>query len=69
MIPAGIALLCVLTAALASWLVQRVSEVETASQAATRRDVEALAAEVAALRATLQGIGQDSPGSGASGDR
>jgi voltage-gated potassium channel len=66
---AGIALLGVVTAALASWLVQRVSEVEEASQAATRRDVEALAAEVAALRAALQGIGQDSPGSGASGDR
>ena len=49
----GIALLGVVTATLASWLVQRVSEVEEASQAATRRDVEALAAEVAALRADL----------------
>ena len=49
----GIGLLGVVTATLASWLVQRVSEVEEASQAATRRDVEALTAEVAALRADL----------------
>lgn len=47
---AGIALLGVVTASFASWLIQRVSEVEEASQAATRRDVEALTAEVAALR-------------------
>ena len=50
---AGIALLGVVTAALASWLVQRVTEVEEASQAATRHDVEALAAQVAALREEL----------------
>ena len=49
----GIALLGVVTATLASWLVLRVSEVEEASQAATRRDVDALTAEVAALRADL----------------
>ena len=54
----GIALLGVVTATLASWLVQRVSEVEDASQAATRRDVEALTAEVAALRADI-GASQD----------
>ena len=50
----GIALLGVVTATLASWLVERVSEVEEASQAATRRDVEALAVEVAALRRQLE---------------
>ena len=49
----GIALLGVVTATLASWLVERVAEVEEASRAATRRDVEGLAAEVAALRADL----------------
>lgn len=49
----GIALLGVVTATLASWLVQRVTEAEEASQAATRRDVEALTAQVAALRADL----------------
>ncbi|MGY1708372.1 potassium channel family protein [Geodermatophilus sp. SYSU D00758] len=50
---AGIALLGVVTAALASWLIERVEEVEEESQAATRRDVHALADEVARLRAEL----------------
>jgi voltage-gated potassium channel len=49
----GIGLLGVVTAWLASWLIDRVSEVGEESQAATRRDVEALTAEVAALRAEL----------------
>lgn len=50
----GIALLGIVTASLASWLIEKVSEVEEASQAATRRDVEALSAEVAALREELR---------------
>jgi voltage-gated potassium channel len=50
---AGIALLGVVTASLASWLLDKVREVEEESQAATRRDVEALAAEVRALREVL----------------
>ncbi len=50
---AGIALLGVVTATFASWLIERVAQVEEASQAATRRDVETLAREVAALRAQL----------------
>lgn len=54
---AGVALLGVVTATLASWLVERVSEVDEQTQAATRRDIAALAAEVAALRSAL-----DSPG-------
>lgn len=49
----GIALLGVVTATLASWLVQRVSEAEEESQAATRRQVADLAAEVKALREHL----------------
>lgn len=49
----GIALLGVVTATLASWLVQRVSEVEEASQSATRHDIEALTTQVEALRAAL----------------
>jgi voltage-gated potassium channel len=52
----GIALLGVLTATLASWLVQRVTEVEQAGQLATRRDVEALVDQVAALRAELGAV-------------
>lgn len=51
---AGIALLGIVTATLASWLIERVAQVEEQSQAATRRDVEALTAEVAALREELR---------------
>lgn len=47
---AGIALLGVVTGSLASWLIERVQQVEEESQTATRRDVAALAAEVSALR-------------------
>lgn len=54
MMLAGVALLGTLTAALASWLVERVTDVAQVEQAATRRDVEALTAEVAALRQELQ---------------
>lgn len=50
---AGIALLGVVTASLASWLLDRVREVEEDSEAATRRDVAALTAEVVALREDL----------------
>ena len=50
---AGIALVGVVTAAFASWLIDRVRQMEEESQAATRRDVEALAAEVSALRAEI----------------
>lgn len=51
---AGIALLGVVTASFASWLIDRVSAVEEESQAATRRDVRALTVEVAALRSALE---------------
>lgn len=51
---AGIALLGVVTASLASWLIERVAEVEEDAQAATRRDIAALTAEVAALRDELR---------------
>ena len=51
---AGIALLGVVTASFASWLLDQVRQVEEQTQVATRRDVEALAAQVAALRAELK---------------
>lgn len=51
---AGIALLGTVTATLASWLVERVSEQVEVEQAATRRDVEALTVEVRALREELR---------------
>lgn len=50
---AGIALLGVVTATLASWLLQRVAEQDEASQAVTRAEVRALTEEVSALRAEL----------------
>lgn len=51
---AGIALLGVITASIASWLIERVSAIEEDSQAATRRDVEMLTQEVMGLRALLE---------------
>lgn len=50
---AGIALLGVVTAAIASWLVERVRDIEQDTQAATRRDVAELREEIRALRAEL----------------
>lgn len=50
----GIALLGVVTATLASWLVERVAEADDADQAATRAQVETLTAEVRDLRARVQ---------------
>jgi len=51
---AGIALLGTVTASLASWLVQKVSDSDAASQAATKAEVVALTAEVASLRQILE---------------
>jgi voltage-gated potassium channel len=51
---AGIALLGIVTASLASWLIDKVRDVEEHTQAATRADVTALTAEVHALRAELR---------------
>lgn len=50
---AGIALLGIVTAALASWLLERVREVEEEVQAVTRADMTALTTEVSALRREL----------------
>ena len=41
----------------ASWLIERVQEVEEAAQMATRRDIETLAREVAELRRALHAGG------------
>jgi voltage-gated potassium channel len=51
----GIALLGVVTATIASWLVQRVSEVTQREEAATRSQVEKLQDEVKELRSLLAG--------------
>lgn len=50
---AGIALLGVVTAAFASWLIERVAETEEMSRAATRRDIAELSEQIAALRREL----------------
>lgn len=50
---AGIALLGVVTATLASWLVQKVAEQDDANQAATRQQVAELTSQIAALRTEL----------------
>ncbi|GAA4267273.1 potassium channel family protein [Frondihabitans peucedani] len=49
----GIALLGVVTATLASWIVERVALTEESSQAATRGDVHALARQIAELKTQL----------------
>nr|WP_314143007.1 hypothetical protein [uncultured Rhodococcus sp.] len=50
---AGIALLGVVTATLASWLVQKVAEQDDANQAATQQQVAELTSQIAALRIEL----------------
>jgi voltage-gated potassium channel len=50
----GIALLGVVTATVATWLIQKVSEQDEASQASTRAQVRELTEEVRALRASLR---------------
>jgi voltage-gated potassium channel len=50
---AGIALIGVVTATFASWLIERVAEVEEEGQQATRRDVAALSQQIAELRSEL----------------
>ncbi len=52
---AGIALLGTITATLASWFVERISDQEEANQTATRRQVADLAVEVRELRVLLAG--------------
>jgi voltage-gated potassium channel len=49
----GIARLGVVTASLASLLLEKAQEVEQDNEAATRRDIAALVQEVVALRADL----------------
>ncbi|MGI8667356.1 MAG: potassium channel family protein [Jatrophihabitans sp.] len=58
---AGVALLGVVTAAIASWLIDAVREVESDSQAATRADLARLHAELVALRTELAQLRQPGP--------
>ncbi len=58
----GIALIGVVTASFASWLIERVSEVEEESEAATRRDIASLTREVRALREEVSRLGGSGSG-------
>jgi voltage-gated potassium channel len=58
----GIAILGVVTATIASWLVERVAEVTETEESATRAQVDRLAEEVAALRAELDSRRSAEPG-------
>jgi voltage-gated potassium channel len=49
----GVALLGVVTASIASWLIERVRQIETDNQAATSADITALRSEIAQFRAEL----------------
>jgi hypothetical protein len=52
---AGVALLGVVTASIAAWLIETVREVETENQAATRTDLAQLHREPAELRSSCAG--------------
>jgi voltage-gated potassium channel len=54
----GISLVGVITAALASWIIERVSEEETVSQTATVAHIEELRGEIRELSQELRGRGQ-----------
>ena len=51
----GISLVGVVTAALASWIIQRVAEEETASQVATAAHIDELRSEIRELAQQLRG--------------
>ena len=57
----GVALLGVVTASIASWLIARVQEVENVAEAATRADVAALAARVEELHRVLAELRSELP--------
>ncbi|MGY2004483.1 potassium channel family protein [Blastococcus sp. SYSU DS1024] len=65
----GIALLGVITATFASWLVERVQQVGEESEAVTRRDLQALTEEVARLRSLLSAEPRGDGSGGAPGTR
>ena len=61
----GIALLGMVTASLASWLLERVREVETIDAAPTRQDIDMLSRQLADLRAEIRDLYADTAADGA----
>jgi voltage-gated potassium channel len=61
----GIALLGIVTASIASWLIERVAEAEETAEAATRNDLAVLTLEIRELRRQVAHL---SPGSAAAAD-
>ncbi|WP_262500265.1 ion channel [Phycicoccus endophyticus] len=51
---AGIALIGVITATFASWLIDRVQEIEDTARTASEHDVQQLAAQIAHLQETVE---------------
>jgi voltage-gated potassium channel len=58
----GIALLGIVTASLASWLLEKIADQEEQAQAATKRDMAVLLGELRELRAEVSALRQDRPG-------
>lgn len=56
---AGIALIGVVTATLASWLIERVEEIEETARTATEQDVRVLSEQIARLQATVDDLSAD----------
>ncbi|GIL37047.1 potassium channel family protein [Phycicoccus sp. DTK01] len=59
---AGIALIGVVTATFASWLIEQVAEIEETSRSATASDVEALSTQIARLQRTVDELRAGSTG-------
>ena len=55
----GIALLGIVTAAIATWMIERVREVEESTQGATRADIAALSAQITDLKRTITELRSD----------
>lgn len=59
----GIALLGIVTATLASWMVERVAEANDSEQTATRAQIDRLASQIEALHLEVRALRRQDPGS------
>ncbi len=65
----GISLIGVVTATVASWIVQRVAEEDDGNRAATAQQITVLHAEIADLRDAVRALAGEAPSGPAAGDR